>query len=148
MTASFFIDRSVAFAALWYVFEGATLFVMPADMSGIDPIPDYTLEAFEDWLPYLLDEYYQFPEFGTVSYDTTNTNLAKLQQLQVVMDYETSFTYTHVLLGVVPLLAPESAIDLAYPLLAVIEEPTAVTLSSSESKTYNIDLTALFSLAT
>lgn len=150
MTANLIVDRSVAFGALWYLFEGATVFVLPADMTGVDPLPSYTLEAFEEWVPYLLSDFYQFPTAGTVGYDTGDTDLAKLQQLQIVMDYETSITYTHVLIAVTPVLLPTTGTppDQSSPFVGFIEEPTAVTLTSSQSKTYNIDLTALFSLAT
>lgn len=145
MTASFVTNRETARSALWYLFEGAQMFYLPADITSAPSQPSYN--DFEAWVPYLLLDFALFPIAGTVDFDATDTETARLQQLQVVMDFDSTITYTHVIVAATPALAPAGdppPIE-SQPLIGFIAEPSAVTLSSTESKTYNIDITAFWS---
>lgn len=141
MAASLTPNREAAKSALWWLFEGATIFVLLADASAASPAPALD-GAFSNWVPYLLDSSYDvFLSGGTVDYDGTITDRAELPQLTITLDYASSVTYTDLLIGCIPAVDPGAgAPAYAFPLVAVIHENSAITLASTESKTYLVDL--------
>lgn len=145
MAATLHPNRSTALAALWWLFEGATFYVYFANTTGASPQPDY--DDYVAWAPYWLSsEYDQLLIGGSVAYDATNDQLGRLPQLEIVLDYATNITYTHLIIELVPAVDPGPSAPLsAYPLLLHVSESPAVTVLSSETKTYTLDLTALFS---
>ena len=141
MTASLTPNRETALAAMWWLYEGATIFATFADTTGASPAPDLST-SWEDWFDYLLDSSYDiFLTGGSVGYDATLTERAELPQLEIVVDFDTSITYTDILIFTVPAVDPGvDAPTYAFPYIGVIHEPTAVTVGASESKTYRVDL--------
>lgn len=151
MAATLYPNRTTALAALWWLFEGATFYVYFADTTGASPQPAYDypteLEYYQAWDDYWLSiDYDQLIIGGTVTYDATDDQLARLPQLEIVLDYPTAITYTHMIIEVLTAVDPgSSSQSKAYPLLLHVKESPAVTVASTETKTYKIDLTALFS---
>lgn len=151
MAATLHPNRATALAALWWLFEGATFYVYFADTTGASPQPSYTYTDYDDfydeWGPYLLDSAFdQLIVGGSVAYDGSNTQLARLPQLEIVLDYPTAITYTHVIIELVPAVDPgASAPSKAFPIMLHVAESPAVTVASTATKTYTLDLTALFS---
>jgi hypothetical protein len=144
MTATLTPNRQAALSALWWLFEGATMIAVLADASTADPpLPlDGPFEQWYETIEYTLSyEYDIFVEGDTVVYDATDADKAILPQLTFTLDYNTSVTYTDVLILCVPAIDPgSSAPSHAFPLVGVIHESSPVTLASTETKTYNLDL--------
>jgi hypothetical protein len=144
MTATLTPNRDAALSALWWLFEGATFLAVLADASAADPaLPlDGPLNQWFDPADYLLSTDYDiFVEGGTADYDATDADKAILPQLALTLDYDTSVTYTDVLVICIPAIDPGEAAPLhAVPLVGVIHESSPVTLASTETKTYNLDL--------
>lgn len=143
MTAVLTQNRELALAAAWWLYEGATVLVALADTTGAEDPPLGT-DVFEDWIPYLLSEDYDlFLTAGTAAYDATITEQAGVPQLAITLDYADSVTYTDLVLLCLPLIDPGVGSPLyAKPTIGIIEESSAVTLLSTETKTYNLDLYA------
>ena len=141
MAASLTPNREAAKSALWWLFEGATIFVVLADTSAASPAPALDGEL-SNWAPYMLDSSYDvFLAGGIVSYDATLIERAELPPLTITLDYASSVTYTDLLIGCIPAVDPgASAPAYAFPLVAVIHESSAITLASTASKTYVVDL--------
>lgn len=141
MAASLTPNREAAKSALWWLYEGATILVVLADASAASPAP--ALDGpFSGWFSYLLDSSYDlFLTGGTVDYDATIIDRAELQPLTITLDYASSVTYTDVLIVCVPAVDPgPSAPAYAFPLVGVIHESSPVTLASTATKTYVVDL--------
>jgi hypothetical protein len=145
MTATLTPNRDVPLSALWWLFEGATIIAGLADASAADPplpLDGPLMQWFSPDVYYLDEEYDIFIEADAVDYDSTDDNKAILPQLSLTLDYETSVTYTDVLVVCIPAIDPGSSAPLhvALPLVGVIHETTPVTLDSTETKTYKVDL--------
>jgi hypothetical protein len=145
MTATLTPNREAARAAIWWLFEGAMFAVILANTSGaasppaLDGSPD---SWFSPTNYLLLDASDVFVAGGTSSYDASVPSKARLQQLQFVLDYNATYTYTDVLILCIPKIsAPSGSPDFSAPLVAVIHEPTPITLLSTQTKTYKLDLT-------
>lgn len=151
MAATLYPHRTTALAALWWLFEGATFIVYFANTTGASPQPAYdyatTAAYYDAWSPYWLSSSFdQVIVGGTTAFDGSNNQKARLPQLNIVVDYATAITYTHMIIEVVPAVDPgASAPGKAFPLVLHIHESPALTVASTETKTYKIDLTALFS---
>lgn len=146
MTASLTPNRQAVLSALWWLYEGATFFVLLADTSAAGTPPALDGDLI-DWLVptdyTLADEFDLYLTGGTVAYDATITDRAELPQLAITLDYASTVTYTDLLVLCIPVADPgASPPDHAYPLVAVIHESSPVTLLSTETKTYNLDLFA------
>lgn len=144
MPASLTSNREAVQAGLWWLFQGGTILAVLADATGASPAPDLSAAA-SAWDSYLLDQAFDVAVTGgTVAFDATLTQRAELPQIQLTLDYATSVTYTDVLLFSIPATTPGAGAPgfAAVTYLGVIHEPTAVTLLSTESKTYNLDLYA------
>lgn len=146
MTASLTPNRQAVLSALWWLYEGATFVVSLADTSGAGSPPALDGD-YNDWFSptnYVLDSAYDvFLTGGTVAYDATITDRAELPQLVITLDYATTVTYTDLLVLCIPAIDPgASAPEYAIPLIAVIHESSPITLLSTQSKTYNVDLFA------
>lgn len=143
MTASLTPNREAVKSALWWLYEGATFLVSLADTTGAGSPP--ALDGpYDDWAPYLLDGAYDlFLTGGAVDYDATITDRAELDRLVITLDYASNVTYTDLVIVCVPAVDPGASAPLyAFPLVAVIHESSPVTVLSTESKTYNLDLFA------
>lgn len=142
MSASLTSNREAVQAGLWWLFQGATLLAVLADTTGASPTPSLSA-ASTAWDNYLLDQAFDVAVTGgTVAFDATLTQRAELPQVQFTLDYATSVTYTDVLLFSIPATTPGAGSPgfASVTFLGVIHEPTAVTLASTASKTYSIDL--------
>jgi hypothetical protein len=144
MTATLTPNRQAALSALWWLFEGATFIAILADASAADP-PLPLDGDFDQWfgpVEYTLGfEYDIFVEGDTADYDATDADKAILPQLAFTLDYDTSVTYTDVLVLCIPAIDPGSSAPFhAFPLVGVIHESSPITLASTETKTYNLDL--------
>jgi hypothetical protein len=146
VTASLTPNRQAVLSALWWLYEGATFVVILADTSaaGTPPALDGDLV---DWIiptDYTLaDQFDLYLTGGTVAYDATVTDRAELPQLVITLDYASTVTYTDVLILCIPAIDPgASAPDHAFPFVGVIHESSPITLLSTQSKTYNVDLFA------
>ena len=142
MTASLTPNRETALAAIWWLYEGALIIASFADTTGASSPPDLTADA-DDWTSYSLDSSFDiFLVGGSAAYDATLNERAKLPQLEIVVDFDTSITYTDILIYTLPAAdGGESAPFYALaPYVGVIHEPTAVTVGPTESKTYRVDL--------
>ena len=141
MAASLTPNREAALAAMWWLFEGATVYTFLADTSGVATPPALT-DPYEDWLLYALNsEYDLFLTGGTVAYDATIADRAELPQLEIVLDYLTDVTYTDVLVFAIPATdAGAGAPAYSMPFIGVIHESSPVTLSGGSTKTYRLDL--------
>lgn len=144
MTATLHPNKDTPLAALWWLFQGATFLVILFDTTGVSPLPSYS--NFASWVPYALDSSFDlYFTGGTAAFDASNAQMARLPQLQIVLDYDSAVTYTHLAVVSIPAVDPGALFeDAAYPVVAFISEPSAVTLSSTQTKTYNLDLTALW----
>ena len=143
MTASLTPNREAVLSALWWLYEGATFLVALTDTTGAGSPP--ALDGpFDDWVAYLLDSAYDiYLTGGTVAYDATITDRAELPQLVITLDYDSTVTYTDALILCIPAVDPGAGAPLyALPLVGVIHESSPVTLLSTETKTYNLDLFA------
>lgn len=146
MTASLTPNREAVKGALWWLYEGALFLVSLANTSGAGTPP--ALDGlYEDWTTptnYLLDGAYDlFITGGTVDYGVVLTNRAELEQLVITLDYDTNVTYTDLLVLCIPAINPGGPPPIhATPLVAVIHESSPVTLLSTQTKTYNLDLFA------
>lgn len=142
MTASLTPNREITKAALWWLFQGSTIIALFADTTGASPAPALD-GTFLEWSAYFLDNSFDvYMSGGTVIYDATVNNKAKLPQLELVVDFATSITYTDIVMIAIPAIsagagAPE---DVTAPFVGLIHESSAVTVGASETKTYNIDL--------
>lgn len=145
MAATLTVNREAARAAIWYVFEGATIGVSLANTSGSTP-PAASTATLIDWFDYLLaSSFDKFLTAGTGSYNSTNTLLAQLQQLSIQLNYNQSVTYTDLVVYAYPVRMPTltaSSPTYLAPLIGVIHESSPVTLNTGQSKTYKLDLTA------
>lgn len=143
MPASLTRNRQAALSALWWLYEGGTIGAILADTSAAGTPPSGT-GALSSWLPYLLSEDFDlFLTGGSVAYDATLTQRAELPQLVITLDYATTVTYTDVVLLCVPAIDPgASPPEYALPFVGVIQESSPVTLLSTQSKTYRVDLYA------
>lgn len=141
MTASLTPNRETALAALWWLFEEATILATFADTTGAASPPALT-DGWEDWTDYMLSNSFDiFLSGGSVAYDATLIERAELPQLEVVVDFATSITYTDILIFTLPAVDPGAGAPIyAFPYVGVIHEPTAVTVGATESKTYKVDL--------
>lgn len=141
MTATLTPNREAALAAMWWLFEGATIYTFLADTTGAATPPGLT-DPYDDWLLYALDSAYDlFLTGGTAAYGTTITDRAQLPQLEITLDYLTNVTYTDVLVFVIPAVDPGvGAPTYSLPYLGVIHESSAITLSGGSTKTYRLDL--------
>lgn len=142
MTASLTPNRETALAAMWWLFEGAMIIATFADTTAASPAPALS-DPWGDWMDYLLDpEFDLFYTGGAVAYDATLTDRAELPQLEIVVDFDTSITYTDILLFTSPVADPGAGAPyyVTLPYIGVIHEPSAVTVAASESKTYRVDL--------
>lgn len=144
MAASLIVNRDAALSALWWMYEGATISVVLADTTGAASPPSAQADLGDWFSPtnYALSEDYDlFVVGGTASYDATVTTRAKIPQLQFVLDYPTTVTYTDLLLFSFPAIQPGASYpDNSIPFIGVIHESTPITLASTESKTYNVNL--------
>lgn len=146
MTASLTPNRAAALGALWWLYQGATFFVSLANTSGAGSPPALDSD-FGSWIAptnYLLSSSYDvFVTGGTVAYDGTITDRAELPQLTITLDYATTVTYTDLLVFCIPSKsAGASPPAYATPFVGVIHESSPITLLSTESKTYKLDLFA------
>lgn len=146
MSATLTPNRDAAKSALWWLFQGGSIVAVLANTSAAGTPPASSAELV-DWLvptDYTLSQDYDlFLTGGSVVYDTTVTSKAKLPRLQFVLDYATTVTYTDVLLLGIPAYTPGSSPPSGSTFyLGVIHESSPVTLLSTQSKTYNVDLFA------
>jgi hypothetical protein len=146
VTASLTPNRQAVLGALWWLYEGATFVVLLADTSaaGTPPALDGELLDWVDPTDYTLaDEFDLYLTGGLVSYDGTITDRATLPQLVITLDYASTVTYTDLLVLCIPAQDPGATPpDYAFPFVGVIHESSPVTLLSTETKTYNLDLFA------
>jgi hypothetical protein len=143
MAATIYRHRQAALGAMWWLFQGGTFAVFLANTTGANPAPAITDEMTQ-WNPYILSNSYTlFYTGGTATYDTTDTSKAVLPQLSIALNYTTSVTYTDLLVLVIPSKsAGTSPPAQANPFVAVIREPTAITLAANQTKTYKLDLSS------
>lgn len=141
MTATLTPNREAALSALWWLFEGAEFLTVLADTTGAATPPAQT-DGFETWAPYFLpDDYDTFTASGTAAYDATLTQRAVLPQQEISLNFATNVTYTDLVVVVIPAISPGASPPLhANPMVAVIHEPTAFTLTAGSTKTYKLDL--------
>jgi hypothetical protein len=141
MTATLTPNRDAALSALWWLFEGATFIAGLVNASTADPALPLG-GPLDQWDDYALSfDYDIFVEGDTADYDATDADKAILPQLVFTLDYDTSVTYTDVLVLCIPAIDPGSSAPFhAFPLVGVIHESSPVTLASTETKTYNLDL--------
>lgn len=141
MATSLTPNREVAKSALWWLFQGATIFAFLADASAASPAPALD-GGIDNWFPYLLDSSYDvFLTGGTVDYDATISDRAELPPLTITLDYASSVTYTDVLIACIPAVDPGAGAPThAFPFMGVIHESSPFTLASTATKTYVVDL--------
>lgn len=142
MTASLTPNREAAQAGMWWLFQGATLLSVLADTTGASPAPSLDA-ASAAWDAYLLDQAFDLVVTGgAIAFDATLTQRAELPQVEFTLSYGTSVTYTDVLVFSLPANSPGAGAPsfAGVTFVGVIHEPSAVTLSSSDSKTYKVDL--------
>jgi len=141
MSASFTPNREAALSALWWLFEDALFVSVLADTSGAASPPALAAD-FSTWDPYVLaGQFDTFTASGTVAYDGTLTQRAELPQQEITLSFGSTVTYTDVLVSVIPAVDPGiSAPSHAFPLVGVIHESTAITLTAGATKTYRLDL--------
>ena len=144
MTASLIVNRDAALGAMWWLYQGGTFAFILANTTGAASPPG-AQAALDDW--FIPVDYSVSQDFdvyltgGTATYDATVTTRAVIPQLQLVLDYDTSVTYTDILILCLPAVSPgETYPDNSVPFVGVIHEPTPVTLASTETKTYNLNL--------
>ena len=146
MTASLTPNREAVLSALWWLYDGATFAVIPANTTGAASPPALNGDSLNWFVPTdytLADQFDLYVTGGTVAYDATTTDRAVLPPLTITLDYDTSITYTDLIIFCIPVAdAGASPPNHAYPLVAVIHESSPVTLLSTETKTYNLDLFA------
>lgn len=142
MPATLTPNREVARGALWWLFEGATFFAVLADASAASPAPP--LDGPEsNWFPYYLDgEFDLFLTGGASAYDATITDRSVLPQLEIILDYASTVTYTDIVVTCIPDVTPGAGSPsyATFPIVAVIHESSPVTLAAGTTKTYKLDL--------
>ncbi len=146
MTASLTPNRQAVLSALWWLYEDATFLVLLANTSAAGTPPSLD-GAIGNWIVptdyTLADQFDLYLTGGTVTYDATITDRAKLPQLVITLDYASTVTYTDLLILCIPAVDPgASAPSHAYPFVGVIHESSPITLLSTQSKTYKVDLFA------
>lgn len=144
MPATLIQNREAPLSALWWLFEGATIGIILANTTGA-ATPPLGTDAFSAWSPYFLSQDFDlFLTGGIAAYDATLTQRAELPQLVITLDYASTVTYTDVLLYSITANDPAGASppEYAFPFVGVIQESSPVTLLSTQSKTYNLDLYA------
>lgn len=142
MTASLTPNRDTAKAALWWLFEGATIICIFANTTGAASPPSLN-GPLQAWSDYSLSSSYDiYLTGGTVNFDAVDTDRAELPQLEIVVDFASSITYTDILLLALPAIdpGPSAPIYAAIPFVGVIHESSAVTVGATETKTYRVDL--------
>lgn len=141
MTATLTPNREAALAALWWLFEGGTIFTFLADTTGAATPPAQT-DDFAAWNPYFLpDDFDTFTALGSVAYDATLTQRAVLPQQEITLNFASDVTYTDLVVFVIPAVDPGASAPLySAPQVAVIHEPSAFTLTAGSTKTYKLDL--------
>ena len=158
MTATFTHNKETGLAATWWLYKGATFAFGFFDVTGAASPPANTAPLI-DWLtpvnysvsPAPANGEYPGDTGGNPAYGTTITNQAELPQLQFDVNFPTyggPITYTHIV--VYRLLAADrqevwasgDPTEASIPTLAVIEESPAITLQTTQTKTYKIDLWA------
>lgn len=146
MTASLTPNRQAVLSALWWLYEDATFFVLLANTSAAATPPALDGDVMNWFAPTdytLADQFDLYLTGGTVAYDASIADRAKLPQLVITLDYATTVTYTDLVIICVPAIYPGAgAPDYAFPLVGVIHESSPITLLSTQSKTYNVDLFA------
>jgi hypothetical protein len=141
MAATLTPNRQAALSALWWLFEEATFATFLADTTSATTLPPQT-GGFSDWAAYILpDDYDVFTAAGSAAYDATLTQRAILPQQEIELSFASTVTYTDLFIAVIPAIDPGSgAPQHAAPVVGIIHEPTAVTLTAGSSKTYKLDL--------
>lgn len=146
MTASLTTNREAVLGALWWLYDEATFLVVLANTTGAatPPALDGPFEGWYSPTDYLLDTAYDiYLTAGSVGYDATITDRAELPQLVITLDYATTVTYTDLIVICLSAKNPGASPPAhANPLTAVIHESSPVTLLSTQTKTYNLDLFA------
>ncbi len=158
MTATFTHNKQTGLAATWWLYKGATFAVEFFDVTGAASPPANTSTLWDFIIPvdYLVSPAPasgEYPEDtgSTPAYGTTITNQAELPQLQFDVNFPTyggPITYTHIVVYCV-LAADRQAVwasgdptEASMHTVAVIEESPAITLQTTQTKTYKIDLWA------
>lgn len=141
MSATFTPNRMAALGAMWWLYKGATFYTLLANTTGAATPPALNGD-YNAWAPYLLQsEYDVFTAVGDVAYDATLTQRAKLPQQEISLSFGSTVTYTDLLVAIIPAISPGAgAPSYALPLVGVIHEPTAFTLTAGATKTYRLDL--------
>jgi hypothetical protein len=141
MPASFTPNREAALSAMWWLFKDATFFSILANTTGAASPPALNAD-YSAWEPYVLaGQFDTFTASGSVAYDSTLTQRAKLPQQEISLSFASTVTYTDVLVAVIPAVNPGSGVpSYARPSIGVIHEPTAFTLTAGATKTYRLDL--------
>ncbi len=141
MPASFTPNREAALGAMWWLFKDATFFSILANTTGAASPPALNAD-YSAWNPYLLSgQFDSFVASGSVAYDGTLTQRAKLPQQEISLSFGSTVTYTDVLVAVIPAVNPGSgAPSYALPFVGVIHEPTPFTLTAGATKSYRLDL--------
>jgi hypothetical protein len=139
--ASLTPNREAVLGAMWWLFSEALFYISLANTTGAASPP--ALDAsYESWSPYVISNDFDLMfTADAVSYDATIAKRAVLPQLDIVLDYDAAVTYTDVIVLVLPVIDPGgSAPSYAFPFVGIIHEPTAVTLTAAQTKTYKLDL--------
>jgi hypothetical protein len=131
---------------MWWLYEGATFLALLANTSAAATPPSLD-GSFASWITpvnYLLsDSFDVYLTGGAAAYDSTITDRAKVPQLVITLDYASTVTYTDLLVLCIPAQDPGATPpDYAFPFVGVIHESSPVTLLSTQTKTYNLDLFA------
>jgi hypothetical protein len=146
MTASLVSNKEVTKAALWWLYEGAMFIVALANTSGAasPPALDGPPDAWYTPTDYTLSNDYDiFLTGGTADYSASVADRSVLPQLVITLDYATNVTYTDLLVFVLPAIDPGASAPIyAFPQVAVIHESTPISLLSTQTKTYRLDLFA------
>ncbi len=158
MTATFTHNKETGFAATWWLYKGATFGIELIDVTGAANPPANTAPLI-DWLTPVNYSVSPAPASGeypedtgsTPAYGTTITNQAELPQLQFDVNFPTyggPITYTHIVVYCL-VAADRQALwvsgdpsEAFMPTVAVIEESPAITLQTTQTKTYKLDLWA------
>jgi len=158
MTATITHNKDTGLGAMWWLYKGATFEVEFFDVTGFASPPANTTGLLE-WISPIDYRVSPSPAVGeypvdtgsTPAYGTTITNQAELPQLQFDLNFPTyggPITYTHVIVYCL-LASDRQALFVAgdpseafLPTIAVIEESPAITLQTTETKTYKLDLWA------
>jgi len=160
MTATFTHNKQTGLAATWWLYKGGIFGIQLVDTTGAASPPPNTTPLL-DWITPIdysvspapdSSELQQLQDTGgNPAYGTTITNQAELPQLQFDINFPTyggPITYTHIVVFCV-LAADRQGLWVSgdpaepyLPTIAVIEESPAITLQTTETKTYKLDLWA------